>query len=382
MRELARRHDVSVLSLVDPDELDGEQRVHATRGYCRDVWTIPQSGHVAGGMRKRGIQAGSLLSPYSFERLAYECPALRHALKDLLARESFDLIQFEFVHMALGCRSPCDGTPLLLDEHNVEYDILRRTAAQEGSLARRLYNGANWRKLRAEEQQVWRRFDGCTLTSERDRRLLADDAPGLPARVVPNGVDTNDFTPEPQGAVDEETVLFFGAMNYYPNSEGVLFFLRQVLPKLKLARPGVRFRIVGQRPPQEITTFCDPAVEIVGYVDDIRKEIARAAAVVVPLRIGGGTRLKILEAMAMGKAIVSTPIGAEGIDLVDGRDVLLGADEDALALHLVRVLESRDLARRLGGAALDLARSRYSWRASAGRLSEFHAELAERRRAA
>jgi glycosyltransferase involved in cell wall biosynthesis len=380
MRGVAHANDVSLLSLVDPAE-DSSDRVRTALTYCREVKIVPHFRSVAEGLHKRALQAGSLLSPFSFEHVAYTCSALQAAFDDLVAREAFDIIQFEYAQMASTLTTTSAHIPHVLDEHNVEYDVLRRTAMAEGGLVRKTYNAANWRKLRAEERSVWRRFDGTTLTSERDRDLLLEDAPLARARVVPNGVDVAEFAPDAQPAVEPDTVLFFGAINYYPNTDGILFFLRHVLPKLKMRRPGVRVRIVGQKPPPEIASWSDPAVEVIGYVDDVRPHIARAAVIVVPLRIGGGTRLKVLEAMAMGKAIVSTPLGAEGIDVVSGRDVLLGDDADALVEHLGSVLDSNDLARRLGSAARELAAARYSWRASAAILSDFHAELVQIKRA-
>jgi glycosyltransferase involved in cell wall biosynthesis len=380
MREMARTNDVSVLSLADPAE-DSSDRVRATLAYCRNIELIPHARPFASGTYKRALQVGSLCSPCSFERVAYACQALHRRLEGLLVDNDFDVVQFEYVWMASSLAPPtraASRVPHVLDEHNIEYDVLRRTAAAEGGLIRKAYNAANWRKLRTEERRAWTRFDGCTLTSDRDRDLLLEDAPRVRSTVVPNGVDIAEFAPDLRTSVEADSILFFGALNYYPNTDGVLFFLRHVLPKLKLRRPLVRVRIVGQKPPNEIASWRDPAVEVVGYVDDVRPHIARAAVVIVPLRIGGGTRLKVLEAMAMEKAIVSTPLGVEGIDVKHGQDVLVGAHADSLVEHLVTLLESRDLAGRLGHAAGELVRSRYSWRASAARLSEFHEELTHR----
>jgi glycosyltransferase involved in cell wall biosynthesis len=382
IREIAHANDVSLLSLVDPVE-DSSSRVKATLGYCRQVKLVPHARSVAAGAHKRALQLGSMCAPWSFERVAFGGQALHRALDGLLARDHFDIVQFECVQTASSLPSTAarkNRVPHVLDEHNIEYDILRRSAAAERRLLRKAYHAVNWRKLRTEERRAWARFDGCALTSERDRDLLLEDAPRVRSKVVPNGVDVTAFAPDPRTRVEPDTVLFFGAGNYYPNTEGLLFFLRQVLPLLKLRRPHVRFRIVGQKLPREIVSWRDSAVEVVGYVDDVRAQIASAAVIVVPLRIGGGTRLKVLEAMAMGKATVSTPLGVEGIEVTSGRDVLVGADAESLAAHLARVLENPDLARRLGDAALGLARAKYSWRASAASLSDFHAELIQCKR--
>jgi glycosyltransferase involved in cell wall biosynthesis len=192
--------------------------------------------------------------------------------------------------------------------------------------------------------------------------------------VVPNGVDVESFAPSSAPA-EADTVLFFGAINYYPNTDGLLFFLREAWPLLRQRRPSARLRIVGPKPPPIIANWNDPSVQVVGYVDDVRAEIARAAVIVAPLRIGGGTRLKVVEAMALGKAIVSTTLGAEGIDALHERDILIADDGEGLATQLARVLADRGLAQRLGSAARDLAVQRYSWRSATENLLRFYERI-------
>ena len=298
------------------------------------------------------------------------------ALDDLLSRERFDVVQFEFAQMAGYRTSSARNRPVLvLDEHNIEFDVVRRTADADVGALRRAYSAVNWRKLRREERAAWRRFDGCVLTSARDREMLSADQPGVRTCVVPNGVDVEEFVPAQGPAPAEGTILFFGAINYHPNTDGLLFFLREVWPILKAKRPGVRFRVVGPDPPPIIAGWPDPAVEVTGFVDDVRVAIGAASVVVVPLRIGGGTRLKVVEAMALGKALVSTTLGAEGIDVNHERDILIADTPANFASQVLRVLEDRGLAQRLGVEARRLAVQRYSWRAASERLLEFYREL-------
>jgi glycosyltransferase involved in cell wall biosynthesis len=374
MSELARRHDVSVLSFVEPGD-EAVESVRATRDYCRMVVTVPSPILNHGVMTKRFAQFRSLLSVHSYECRIHRKRAMQRALDRLLASEGFDVMQFEFSQMAMYDVQASPRPPrLCLDEHNIEFDVLRRTAEADVSLVRRAYNAMNWRKLRVEELRAWRRFDGCAVTSARDERLLASHAPGARTAVVPNGVDVDSFSPMPT-ATEPDTVLFFGAINYYPNSEGLLFFLRSAWPELKQIRPSVRLRVVGPKPPASIAGWRDPSVEIVGYVDDVRTHIARAAVVIVPLRIGGGTRLKVLEAMALGKAVVSTTLGAEGIDARHEREILIADDAAGLARQIARVLSDQALARRLGDSARSLVVQRYSWRSSVERLTTFYGEM-------
>lgn len=374
-------HEVSVLSLVDPAE-DSSSSIAATTSYCKDLVTVSDSRRNATGVAKRLLQVGACVSPWSYERIVHRVPAMQRALDELFARERYDVVQFEFCHMGgyrVGARN--GASPVIcLDEHNIEYEILRRTASTASTTLRRAYNAVDWRKVRAEERRAWARSDGCALTSSRDEEMLLADAPMTRTAVVPNGVDLDFFRPDP-GAPhpDPATFLFFGAIDYYPNTDGVLFFLREVMPRVAARLPDAHVCIVGRRPPAEIVAYESPHVQITGQVEDLRPWLARATAVVVPLRIGGGTRLKILEAMAMGKAIVSTSLGAEGLDVTHGADVLIADSAEDLAAQMCRLIAEPELGVALGMAARHLVSARYGWKSSVARLSALHEELLERR---
>jgi glycosyltransferase involved in cell wall biosynthesis len=262
----------------------------------------------------------------------------------------------------------------VLDEHNIEYDVLKRTAEAPTALPRRLYSSMNWRKLRREERASWRRFDGVVLTSARDEAFVNREVPGTPTAVAANGVDVDAFVPV-AGHEEPDTLLFFGAINYFPNHDGVAFFIDQILPKIRAVRPRVRFQVLGPGASSEILARAGDGVEIIGMVDDVAPFIERAAAVVVPLRIGGGTRLKVVEAMAKGKAIVSTRLGAEGIDAVEGEHLLLADEPQQFAAAVEKLLADRVLAGRIGVAARELVEDRYSWVSVGGGLEGFYVEL-------
>jgi glycosyltransferase involved in cell wall biosynthesis len=262
----------------------------------------------------------------------------------------------------------------VLDEHNIEYDLQRRTARSASGLARRGYNELNWRKLEREEKSAWRRFDGVVLTSDRDAEVLSAASPKVRLAVVPNGVDVEQFRPS-TAAPEADRLLFFGANNYFPNHDALLYFIDEILPQVIERRPGVKLSIVGPGVQQEVLDRRSQHVEIVGFVDDLMPHLERASVVVVPLRIGGGTRLKIVEAMAKSKAIVSTRIGAEGIDLTDEQDVLLADEPSGFADQIVRLLSQPELGARLGQRARVLAEERYAWTAVVRRLERFYEDL-------
>lgn len=379
MTELSRSHEVSVVALVDAG-IDQRASVADTRTYCKDVITVPDSWHRVQGRPKRMLQLGSLVSLRSWEWILYRRPEFQRVLDRHLSEVRYDVVACEFVFMANYRfeRAREKGASLVLDEHNVEYDIVRRTAAAS-SLDRKIFNELNWRKLRHEEIAAWKRFDGCTVTSARDRAIVVEKAPAVPTVVIPNGVNVDLFRPKPGAEVDSQTLLFFGAMNYYPNTDGAVYFAREIMPLLTPRFPNLKLRIVGPCGPGPVMDLKSDRIEITGLVDDLRAEIERATAVIAPLRIGGGTRLKILEGMAYGKPIVSTSIGAEGLDVVHGREMLLADTPQAFADEVGRVLTDRELSAGLGRTARHMAETRYSWRAAAAELENFYRATLERR---
>ncbi len=367
LSSLAERHDVSIVCCAEPD-LAEEARA-ALRPRCRDVEIVVESASTS-TLRKRLLQLRSLASPRSFERGLFSLPEVRRRVEALLARRRFDVVNAEgpFVaHDAFRAAARASPPPrLVLDEHNVEYDLHRQIAHGAGGLARRLYDAVNWRKMAREEHALWARADAVAVTSAQDEARVRAVRPGARVAVVPNGVDVERYRPRAgDPPVEPGTLLFFGALDYFPNSDGILRFLDETWPLVLSTHPGTRLRVAGRRPPPALLARRGPGVEVLGFVEDLAPVIGSAAMAIVPLRMGGGTRLKILEAMAMGRPVVSTPLGAEGIEAADGKELLLAADPGRFAAAIRRVLDDAALAERLGRAARDLVVRRYSWDASA-----------------
>lgn len=378
MRGLAQRHEVSLLSFAADDEYAAES-LKVARSYCRDVTTVHNDLIGLDVQKKRLMQLRSLISLRSFEYdLSYDAK-FQAEIRRQLDRGYYDIVQVEFSQ--LGIYDYSSGSVhkpvLVLDEHNIEYDLIRRTADAKGSFARRLYSTVDWRKLRREEHDAWSRFDGVVLTSDRDEALLQKDRPGTPTTVVPNAVDLEHFRTRSLEREDG-TLMFFGAMNYHPNIQGVGYFVSEVLPKIAAEVPNVKLRVVGQQPPDSIRALAGPNVEIVGFVDDPRVLLDRSAAMIVPLLIGGGTRFKIVEGMAMSTPIVSTYLGAEGLEVEDDRQLLLASDSDGLARQAIRLLKDRALGQRLGVEARKLAERLYGWERAVGSLEALYATLGAR----
>jgi glycosyltransferase involved in cell wall biosynthesis len=375
---LARRHEITVLSLFDED-FDPEDCRRGLRDHCRDVILVPNP-FGRDGLAKRMLQLRSMASFRSFEHHRFLVPPLQDELDRVLQRQRFDVVNLEFPYLAhFRLRQSPPGTPpppLVLDAHEIAYDIVRQIAQSDVSLGRRLYAELNWRKLRRDERAAFRSADGIYACSVADQERVLTDAPSARTVVIPNAADVDFYQPRPSDPPsDGRTVVFFGLLSTFPNIDGVLFFLREIWPRIAAERPEARCKIIGARPPASVVQLAGPRVEIAGFVEDLRPHLAAGAVLVVPLRLGGGTRLKIVEGMAMGKPIVSTALGAEGIEAVPERDILIADEPSGFASSVVRLLDDPALAARLGRSARQLAVERYSWRAAALTLESFLGEI-------
>jgi glycosyltransferase involved in cell wall biosynthesis len=263
-----------------------------------------------------------------------------------------------------------------VDSHNIDYDLAKQYARAGGGMVRRLYAAANWRKLRREELGTYGDADGVYLCSALDEQRLRDEIPAPCTAVIPNAADVDHYQPRPADPPpDGRTVVFFGLLSYVPNVDGVIHFIRDIWPRIAEAHPGARCKIIGGGAPPALTALAGPRVEFTGFVPDLRPHLAEAAVVVVPLRLGGGTRLKIVEAMAMGKAIVSTTLGAEGIEAVPGRELLIEDQPAAFAEAVNRLLAEPNSAARIGQLARQLAVERYAWSGAARALEGFYRRI-------
>ncbi|MBV8575236.1 MAG: glycosyltransferase [Acetobacteraceae bacterium] len=380
MTQLARRHELTAAMLVD-DEFDADECRQAMQIYCREVVLVPnRCGRE--GLTKRLLQVRSLASIRSFERLRVTLPALQQTLDRLLRATRFDVVNLEFPHLGhYELRQAPPGQkppPLVVDSHDIAYDLVRQFALAGGSLGRRLYAGANWRKLRREELGTYRDADGVYLCSSTDERRLRDQVPGVRTAVIPNAADVEYYQPRlSDPPPDGRTVVYFGLLSTVPNVDGVTHFAQSIWPRIAAAYPHARWKIIGGRPPPSLLALAGPRVELTGFVSDLRPHLAAAAAVVVPLRLGSGTRLKIVEAMAMRKAIVSTTLGAEGIEAVPGRDILIEDEPAAFANAVRRLLAEPGVAARIGQSARQLAVDRYGWGEAARALESFYRRIVE-----
>jgi len=385
LTNLAKSHDLSALVLHHDDEtpyISGP----AMRSYCREV-TFVRNPNAAAGWRRRVLQARSWLSRWSYQRHLFAVPAFQVALDHLLGSQRFDLVFVNLPYLAhYRLRRSPPGTlapSVVIDSHDINYDLARQVAASSAPLGQRLHASLNWRKLAREELTAYKAADGVCVCSAADQKRLAADAPSATTVVIPNAADVEHLQPRPTDPVpDGPTVLFFGLLATVPNVDGVVYFLREIWPLIVAARHDARFVVVGADPAPAILAHARPDVTIVGPVDDLRPHLSAAAVVVVPLRLGGGTRLKILESWAMARPVVSTTLGAEGLDALPGRHLLIADDPTAFANAVLRVFREPGLADELSRAGRALVTERYSWRGAAGALETFLGQVLARRDAA
>jgi len=325
------------------------------------------------------LRALRYLSPAPITTLPL--PAMRAEVDPLLSQGSWDAVIASTETMATYALRASRGCACVLEEHNAfSRWMADRYAAASGALSRG-QTWLSWQKTRTYERRLFRRFDLVTMVSEQDRAAsleLSGEWP--PIEVVPNGVDCEHNRPG-FASPRPGSLVYNGAMTYSANYDAMQYFLRDVYPLIRAEVPGVSLTITGSTEGVDLVGLAlDASVRLSGYVDDIRPVIAGSEVCVVPLRQGGGTRLKILEAMALGVPVVSTRKGAEGLDVVDGEHLLLADGQRDLAAATVRLLQDGALRARLATNARALVEQRYDWLAIGAQFADLVEETVERKR--
>jgi glycosyltransferase involved in cell wall biosynthesis len=287
---------------------------------------------------------------------------MRKEIRERARAGKFDLVVCDF--LAPAANVPFDlECPTVLFQHNVEAMIWKRHYEVQSNPIKKLYLYAQWLKMRAFERRMCRRFDSVVAVSQEDREQMGSEYGVDAVFEVPTGVDTNFFRPAGNQKLSPHNLVFTGSMDWLPNEDAISYFTEKVLPRIKLAIPDVTLTVVGRNPYASLRELArqDSSIEVTGRVDDVRPYMERAAAYIVPLRIGGGTRLKIYEAMAMEKAIISTTIGAEGLPVANGAELLLADTAEMFAAAVIRVLSDKQLATDLGNRAAATVRAKFGW---------------------
>jgi glycosyltransferase involved in cell wall biosynthesis len=364
IKQLSKEHDIALLCFSREGEVT-EDRLRVMRRYCFMVQAVPLPRFRPGSFSS--IVGFFSACPRSFvDTYSRRMQAL---VERVSKEENFSVViasQFDVAPYA----ARLEGVPMIFEE--VELTSLREQYTNQSRISRRLRYGLTWWKTRRFAAYLLRQFDGCTVASPQERANVLDIVPNFRAvGVVPNGVDLDryegDFgTPEP-GAL-----VFPGALTYSANFDAMKFFLQEVFPLIKSRRPDITLRITGKTSGVPVDCLAlDENVILTGYLDDVRPTVAQSWACVVPLCLGGGTRLKILEAMALGTPVVSTSKGAEGLEVTPGKDILIADEPTALTDAVLCLVGDPALRVELAANGQRLVRERYGWEQIGEKLDQF-----------
>ena len=366
LRKLAGRHEVTFLSYY------GGRRDEA---YEREICEhLPGTKVIYTATRDATALERNLLylrrlplgAPFGVTKfLSRETQRL---LSQWLNEGRFDVAVCDFLGSTLNFPRK-SATPVALFQHNVESILWRRHAEHEANPIKRIAFKLEAAKMLRYERAAVARFDHVIAVSEYDRQQMKTMTDPSRISVVPTGVDLRQYQAAAGESATEPVVIFLGSMDWEANVDGVTYFCREIWPRVKRAAPEARFRVVGRNPDQRVKQLASGDIEVTGRVESVIEHLREAAVFVVPLRIGGGTRLKIYEAMAMRKAVVSTTIGAEGLDVNHGRDILLADDPQTFADYVIELLRDHPRRMRFEAAAGDQA-ARYDWSVVTDRFEE------------
>jgi sugar transferase (PEP-CTERM/EpsH1 system associated) len=360
LRALKRRHRVTYLTLDNgaaaPDAIERPQE------NCHELIRVPFDEAPRGAPRFWLELLGNFVSPLPYAVANYRSWRIAAEITTAVSDRGIDVVVCDFLapsqNVPVGL--PC---PTVLFQHNVEAAIWRRHADVRVNPLSRAYFREQWRRMERFERQECRRFDRVVAVSRADADTIEREygVPHVPD--VPTGVDTDYFRPSGQFAPDPRNLVFTGSMDWLPNEDGITWFVKDVLPRIHASMPDTTLTIVGRNPPPSILALAegDRRLIVTGSVPDVRPFMEQAAVFVVPLRVGGGTRLKIFEALAMEKPLVSTTIGAEGLPIRDGAHFVIADRADGFADAVIGLLADAPRASRLARCGAELVRSEFGW---------------------
>ena len=388
LRETARYHEVDLLgfnqralmNMYLPDS--GVQEAQAAvASFCgRTHFVDVPCDRIFGG--KYLLAAASLCTDYPYTINWQRSREFARICRQWSRERDYDIVHCDMITVA-PYRSLVTASAATLGHHNVESHLLERRAQQTGNKLVKWYLEQESRRLAEYERRICPTFDWNLMCSELDCERLARIAPSANSTLIPNGVDLGYFRPGTENS-DTERLIFAGMLNWEPNRHAVEYIVEVLWPRLKQRRPGLRIDIVGPNPPQCALAMQerDPDFVVHGYVNDIRPFIARSSLYLCPIQDGGGTKLKVLDAFAMGKAVVADPIACEGLNVTDGRDVVLAHDPDDYVASVERLLDRPREREAIGRRATELVEREYSFSSIGRTLSSLFEQTVQSRSAA
>lgn len=369
LRALKAQHDITYVALHDKDQSD--PALEQATEYCNTVVRIPHVQPIRSQLKYWTDLVQSLTSSLPFAVWRYKSAELTNWLNQNATPDKFDIVIVDFLAPAAGVPDSL-RVPVMLFEHNVETEIWRRHAETATSFAKKQLFQLQESRMRAFEKAWCKRADLVVAVSDADAIALENDFGAVKPIPVPTGVDTDYFRPQSSKKREDGLFIFVGSMDWLPNEEGVKWFCESVWPDVRRKIPHARFRIVGRSPSAAVQALADEknGVEVTGSVPDVRPHLEAAAAMLVPLRIGGGTRLKIFEAMGMECPVISTTIGAEGLPVTDGTHLLIADTAAETVAACADIVSNPARASSIAGAAAEFVRRHHSWAGVAQAFSD------------
>ena len=365
LRHLGRNHQVTLLSYYGGErDPQYETAIAQQLPGAHTIYTAAPEGAVTQSIDY--ILRLPSAAPYAVKKFTH--PKVRDEVAHRLKDGSAEVAVCDFLSASLNFPE-ASPTPVVLFQHNVETMLWRRMAETEKSALRKMSYNIEARKMTAYETRTLKRFRHVIAVSEHDRKEMLALAPGCTITVVPTGVDTEQYKPAPSVSGTPQRIVFTGSMDWEPNIDAVEYFCQDIFPTVLAEFPDARFQIVGRNPYPRVKKLASASVEVTGTVPSVAEYLRNATVVIVPLRIGGGTRLKIFEAMAMRKALISTSIGAEGLDVTSGKDCLIADDAQSFTSAILAVLRDPALRQNYEENAAALA-AHYDWSQIAKRFAD------------
>lgn len=347
-----RGHDITLLSIVSNQNDD----ISGLRKYCKvETVTMNTTNNYID-------MFFNLFSSVPYTVSKYHRKPFLEKLNKFLQETQFDIVHVDHLHMAYYGKFVKErfGIPVVLREHNVESTIWERYYREVANPFVKLYTRLQFEKVYRYESRIVEDFDQCFMITKQDKKRIERMNPKVKASVIPAGVDTSFFYPMDL-PIEPCSVVSVASMDWPPNIKGILWFITKIWPLVKQKIPQAKIYIVGKNPSPEVKELAAKDIIVTGFVDDVRQYMAKAAVFIVPLKAGGGMRIKILNALSMGKAVVSTSIGCEGIDVENGKNIYVADTENEFAQRIMELLEDSNKRDKLGEAGLLLVREKYQW---------------------
>jgi len=365
VKQLSRSHLITLVAIVD-NRTDAQTSI--LQNFCEDIIVVERPA------RLWPDRLRFLLGRYPYNVIRYESRALKEELNRLRKLRKFDLVQIEF-SMMWQYAGIFKGIPVVLDAHNIEHNIIKQIRdAHDGAIKKAMYT-LEENRLREKERQAWRECDLCFAVSDREREIISS-YPGNPDKVftIPNGVDLERFHFYPKTRMDNQ-LLFIGGMDYIPNLDSAHYFLHEIFPLVQSKIPAVKVDVVGRELWRIKNQKSLEAVQFHETVPDVLPFFRKADVLLVPLRYGAGTRIKILEAMAAGVPVVSTSKGCEGIEVVSGEHLMIADSPDSFALSVQRLLVDPGLKMTIMQNARHLVETKYAWEKIVGDMEMCYGKI-------